>query len=80
MGRDKGPRIWERCYLIGKALLECEDEPQDLKYVDMTPEQKISKLLHKAYWEATGGTAFDRDEFMNTISLPANGCPNPFKK
>ena len=63
----KGSASWKRSYLIGKALLACEPEPSGIKYIDMTPEQRISKLLHKAYVEATGET-YDRQEFLNTIS------------
>ena len=59
---------WKRCYWIGRTLLTTCPEPQGKKYIKMTQEEKISKLLHQAYFEATG-TTFDKQEFFDATSF-----------
>lgn len=46
----------------------CIPEPKGKKYIDMTTEEKISKLLYRAYFEATQ-TEFDKNDFSASTSF-----------
>lgn len=64
----KGNASWKRSYWIGRALMGCIPEPKGKKYIDMTTEEKISKLLYRAYFEATQ-TEFDKNDFSASTSF-----------
>jgi hypothetical protein len=59
---------WKRAYWIGRALLVCGPEPHGKKYINMTQEEKISKLLYQAYFEATG-TTYNKADFNDATSF-----------